>query len=50
MPAKPAAQALWLNLLSTETPRTWVLQASNSLFSAFRPGISVLQVGVKSSG
>jgi hypothetical protein len=41
---------LWQNLLSTEIPSTWVSAASNFARSAFRPGISMLQVGVKSSG
>jgi hypothetical protein len=50
MPSKLLAHALWQYFESTLIPRTWVSQASNSLRSAFRPGISMLQVGVKSRG
>ena len=47
---KLSAHALWQNLLSTEIPSTWVSRASKRESSALRPGISMLHVGVKSSG
>ena len=50
IPLKVSAQALWQNLLSTETPRTWVSWDSNLSRIALSPGISMLQVGVKSRG
>ena len=50
IPSKLSAHALWQNLESMEIPRTWVSQASNFERSPLRPGISMLQVGVKSSG
>ena len=50
IPLKLLAQAMWQNLESMEIPRTWVSAASNFSRSALRPGISMLQVGVKSRG